>query len=221
MDLEDLLAAGDVGPVDDDLAVEPAGPDQGGVERLGAVGRGDQDDAAVGVEPVHLDEELVERLVALVVAARSARAPGLAQGVELVDEDQAGGLGLGLGEQAADPRGADADEHLDEVGAREREERHARLAGDRLGQQRLAGAGRADEQDPLGNPAAERLVLLGRAEELDDLAELGDGLVVAGDVVEGDPALVLLVDPGPAPGERHRRAHPARPRSRRARSRRP
>ena len=52
--LQDVLAAGDVGPVDDDLAVEPAGPDQRGVERLGPVGRRDQDDPAVRVEPVHL-----------------------------------------------------------------------------------------------------------------------------------------------------------------------
>ncbi len=45
------------------------------------------------VEAVHLDEELVEGLVALVVAAAGrAVAAGLAQGVELVDEDQARGL---------------------------------------------------------------------------------------------------------------------------------
>ena len=96
VDLEDLLAADEVGTVDDHLAVEPTGTDQGGVERLGAVGGGQKDDAAVGVEAVHLDQELVEGLVALVVSARSPRASGLADGVEFVDEDQAGGLGLAL-----------------------------------------------------------------------------------------------------------------------------
>ena len=58
--------------------------------------------------------------------------------------------------------------------------------------------GRPDQQDALGDPAAERLVLLGRPEELDDLAQLGDDLVVAGDVVERDAALVRRVDLGPA-----------------------
>ena len=117
VDLQDRLAAVDVGPIDDDGAVEAAGAQQGGVERFGAVGGGHDDDAAVGVEAVHLDEELVERLLAFVVAADGAAAARLAQGVEFVDEDDAGGLALGLAEQVAHAAGADADEHLDEVGA--------------------------------------------------------------------------------------------------------
>ena len=66
-----------------------------------------------------------------------------------------GALAFGLLEHVADAGGADADEHLHEVGAREAEEGHARLAGDGLGQQRLAGARRPDQQHALGNPAAE------------------------------------------------------------------
>ena len=46
-------------------------------------------------------------------------------------------------------RRADADEHLDEVGTGDGEERHVRLAGDGARQQRLAGAGRADQQHAL------------------------------------------------------------------------
>jgi len=41
-------------------------------------------------------------------------------------------------EEVADARGAHADKHLNELGPGDGEERHARLAGDRLGQQRLA-----------------------------------------------------------------------------------
>src|SRR2546429_6985269 len=44
---------------------------------------------------------------------------------------------LALLEQVAHARGADAHEHLDEVRARDGEERDVRLAGDRLGEQRL------------------------------------------------------------------------------------
>ena len=93
---------------------------------------------------------------------------------------------LGLLEQVAHARGADADEHLDEVGAGDREERHAGLARDRARQQRLAGARRAVEQHALGNPRAQRLELLGVLEELLDLVQLLDGLVDPGDVAEGD-----------------------------------
>src|SRR5512134_1893163 len=75
--------------------------------------------------------------------------------VDLVDEDDAGGGFLPLDEQVAHPRRPDADEHLHEVGPADGEERHARLAGDRPGQQRLAGAGGADEEHPLRDAAAE------------------------------------------------------------------
>ena len=42
--------------------------------------------------------------------------------------------------------GADTYEHLDKVGTRDAKERHARLAGNGLGQQRFTGARRANQQ---------------------------------------------------------------------------
>jgi hypothetical protein len=73
----------------------------------------------------------------------------------------------------------DADEHLDEVRARDGEERHAGLAGDGARQQRLARCRGAVEQHALGDARAERLELLRVLEELLDLVELLDGLVDA------------------------------------------
>src|SRR3954471_19077036 len=90
MDLEDLLAALAVGPVDDDLAVEAAGPQQCRVEDVGPVGGGDQDDVVLHLEAVHLDQQLVERLLALVVPAAQAGAAVAADSVDLVHEDDAG-----------------------------------------------------------------------------------------------------------------------------------
>ena len=159
VDLEDLVAPGEVGGVDLDLPVEAAGAQQRGVEHVGPVGGGDQDHAAADVEAVHLDQQLVQRLLALVVAAAHAGAAVPADGVDLVDEDDRRSVLLGLLEEVAHPAGADADEHLDEVGAGDRVERHAGLARDRAGQQRLAGAGRAVEQHALGDLGADRLEL--------------------------------------------------------------
>ena len=140
VDGEDALAALHVGTVDDDAAIEAAGAQQRGIEHVGTVGRGDEDDAFVRLEAVHLDEQLVQRLLALVVAAAEAGAAMAADRVDLVDEDDAGRVLLALLEQVADARGADADEHLDEVRAADREERHVGLAGDGAREQRLAGA---------------------------------------------------------------------------------
>ena len=172
VDLEDFFAATDVGTIDDDAAIEAAGAEKRGVEDVGAVGRGDEDDAVVGLEAVHLDQELVEGLLALVVSAAEACATVTTDGVDFVDEDDAGGVLLALLEEVADAGCADADEHLDEVRAGDGEEGDVGFAGDCAGEEGLAGARRSDEQDALGDAAAEALELLGLAEELDDLLEL-------------------------------------------------
>ena len=116
--LEDGAALGEIGALDVDAAVEAAGAEQGRVEDLRAVRGADDDEARGGVEAVELREELVQGLLALVVAADGSADPArLAHRVELVDEEDAGGLLPRLGEQIADARGAHADEHLDELGA--------------------------------------------------------------------------------------------------------
>ncbi len=143
VDAQDLLAADHVGKVHVDLAVEAARPQERAVEDVRAVGGGDDDDALGRVEAVHLDQERVERLLALVVAAAQARAALAADGVDLVDEDEARGALAALLEHVAHARGADADEHLDEVGARDAEEGHVGLARDGLGEEGLARSRRA------------------------------------------------------------------------------
>src|SRR5207247_11098342 len=101
-----------------------------GIENVGTVRRRDKNDAFVRFEAVHLDEQLVERLLALVVPAAEARAAVTADGVDFVDEDDARRVLLALLEQIANAAGADADEHLDEVRSADREERHVCFAGD-------------------------------------------------------------------------------------------
>src|SRR5262245_46952948 len=109
MDPKDLLASLDVRLVDEHLPVEPAGAEKGGIEHFRSVRRAHDDDAFARIEAVHLREQLIERLLALLVAADGALDPDFAERVELVDEDDARRLRFGLLEEIADPRGADAD----------------------------------------------------------------------------------------------------------------
>ena len=175
----------------DHLPVETAGTQERRVEHVRTVGGGDQDDAFVGLEAVHLDEQLVQRLLALVIAAAEAGAAVAADRVDLVDEDDAGRVLLRLLEHVAHAARADADEHLDEVGAGNGEERHVRLAGDGAGEQGLAGAGRADQQHAARDAAAEPLEFPGIAQEFDDLLQVELGLVDAGHVLKGDAPVRL------------------------------
>ena len=134
-------------------------------------------------EAVHLDQQLVQGLLALLVAERVAAA-GAADRVELVDEDDAGAMAARIAEQLADARGADPGVHLDEVRSAREQERHPGLARDRARQQRFAGPGGADQQDALRNAAADRGEPIRLPQEIDDLLDLVLGLVHAGHVLE-------------------------------------
>ena len=132
-----------------------------------------------------------------------------ADGVDFVDEDDAGRLLLGLLEHVAHPRGADADEHLHEVGAGDGEERHLGFAGDGACQERLAGAGGTHHERAARDAAAQALELAGVAQELDELLHVFLGLVHPGDVGEGGLDLIFGEQPRLALAERHRPAAPA------------
>ena len=115
MHLENALAALDVGAGHDHAPIEATWPQQRRIEHVGSVGGGDQDHALVRLEAIHLDEQLIQRLLALVVPSAKTRAAVTAHGVDLVDEDDARGVLLALHEEVAHARGADPHEHLDEV----------------------------------------------------------------------------------------------------------
>ena len=196
VDLEYGLAAADVGQADIHAAVEAAGAGQGVVEDVVTVRGGHYDDALVVREAVHLDEQLVEGLLALVVSAAEAGAALAADGVYLVYEDDGRGHLLGLVEEVAHAGGADADIELHEVGAGYRQELHARLAGDGLGYERLACARRADEQHALGYARAHLGVRARVLEEVHDLLQLRLLLVAAGHVGKRDLLLLLAAEAG-------------------------
>ncbi len=191
VDAQDRLAPRHVGRRDVDLTIEAAGPQERRIEVLQAVGGAHHDHVLAAAEPVELDEELIQRLVVLAVEAAATLRP---DGVELVDEDDRRSVLAGLLEQLADARGAETREHLDERGGARRVEVRARLLGDRLGEQRLAGTGRAVEEDPPRHARAEPGEAAVLAQELDDLLELRLGLVDAGHVPPGDHVDRLLLD---------------------------
>ena len=108
---EDPLAPAYVGRRDEDLTVEAAGPQQRRVELVEQVRRRDHDNFLASAEAVHLDQELVERLVAFAADVHAAVA---AHRVELVDEHDRGRMLARDPEQPPDPGGAEAGEHLNE-----------------------------------------------------------------------------------------------------------
>ena len=206
--------SGQVGPIHGDPAVEAAGAQQRLIQHLGPVGGAQHDDALGGVKAVQLGQQLVQGLLALVVAADAAAVALLADGVDLVDEDDAGGHLGGLLKEVADTAGAHAHEHLHKVRAGDGEEGDIGLARHGLGQQGLAGAGRAHQQRALGQLGADGGVFAGVVEEVDDLLQTLLGLVLTGHIPEGDAGglfhihlCVALADIADAHAAAHLAAH--------------
>ena len=179
----------EIGIAQHDLAIEAARAQQRGVEDLRPIRRRHDDHGilGVGLEAVDLRQELIQRLLPLVVGDQSdAATTALTDGVDLVDEHDRGRGGPGLLEQIAHARRADADEHLDELRPARLEEPDTGFSGGGLRNERLARAGRADEEHAFRNPSTEAGESLRRLQELDDLLQLGDRFVRAADVLEGD-----------------------------------
>ncbi len=131
-------------------------------------------------------------------------------GVDLVDEDDARGVLLGLLEHVAHTAGTDTDEHFHEVRTGNGEERHLRLAGDGLGKQGLTGTGRANHQHATRDTAAQALELARVAQELDQLADLFLGFVATCNVGQGGLDLVFGQQACLALAKAHRPAFAAR-----------
>src|SRR5690606_25003403 len=176
---------------DHHLTVETPRSQQGRVEHIRTVGCGNDNDAVIHFETVHLHQQLVEGLLALVMTTAQSGATVATNGVDLVDEDDAGRMLLGLLEHVTHTAGADPDEHFDEIRAGNGEERHLGLTCNGLGQQRLAGTGRADHQHPARNAATEALELARITQELDQLTNLFLGLIAAGNIGQCSLDLIL------------------------------
>ncbi len=202
VDLDDLFAADEVGQFDMDLAVEAAGAQEGFVQHVRSVGGGDDDDAAVHLETVHFDKEGVEGLFAFVVATAHAAETGAPDGVDFIDEDDAWGVAFGLFEHVADAAGADADEHLDEIGTADGEEGNVGFTGDGACEEGFSCSRRADEQDAVGDATAEFVETAWVAQVFDDFDDLFARLVNAGNIFEGY-AFEVLGQPRTALAELH------------------
>ena len=143
MDLQDAFTPADIGQRHHYAPVEAARAQQRWIEHIGAIGGGDQDDAFVRFEAVHFHQQLVERLLALIVPPAQSRAAVPAHGVNFVNEDDARRVLFALLEQVPDARGAHADEHFHEVGSGNGEEWDVRFSGDGARQKGLARSWRA------------------------------------------------------------------------------
>src|SRR3989344_1236478 len=209
VDREDRLAVVDVGKVEDHAPVEAAGAEERRIENIGPVRRRKHNDLRIAVETVHLDEDLVQGLFALVVPAAQPSAPLAAHRVYLIDEENGRGGALRGLEGVAGSGCAYADEHLNELRGRDIKERPARLARDRAGEKRLPRARRAHEEHAARDARADVQELFWILQKINDLLEFLLRLFEARDVLKGRTILLAAREAQVRAAERERLVHAA------------
>ena len=184
MDFQNFAAAADVGRTDEDFAVEAARPAERRVDGVDAIGGADHDHGIDALEAVHEREQLRHRAG---VGMRAGLAALGRHRVKLVDEDDRGRMVAGFVEHAAQIGFGLARIGADHVGTVDVIETRIDLVGDRAGQMRLAGAGRAVKDDAARRIDTEMAIDVWIFErELDEFANELDLLAQAADVLEGN-----------------------------------
>eukprot|EP00982_Pelagococcus_subviridis_P010708 31021-Pelagococcus_subviridis.AAC.4 len=166
---------------DGHLAIEPSGTHQRRVEEVRSVRRAYENDPGVRGEPVHLGQQLVQRLLVLLRPSRPRRRALLAH-----------------------PRGADADDDLYKLRAGHGVERHRSLARDRFRDERLPDPGPALHEQPFRRLRAEAFERLWVFQKRDHLVEILDDVLQSADVLQGDVHLRVLPRVRPGLRELHR-----------------
>src|SRR5450755_1541766 len=184
MHLQNLQATTDVGLVQHDAAIETTRTQQRLIEHIGTIGRGYDHDVRLLIKTIHLDEELVQRLLALVIAARTGIATLATNGVNLINEENAGGVLFRFLEQVAHAGSAYAHKHLHKLGATDAIECHVRLTRDGTRDQCLASAGRADQQDAFGSTRPHGGKAIGIFQKFDNLLQFHLGLFDTGHILK-------------------------------------
>ena len=189
---QDAFAAFQVGQLHGHTTVKTAGAGQSGVKGFRTVGGGQNDNTLSGVKPVHFGQQLVQSLLAFIVAAHTGSTVTLfANGIDLINKDNAGGFFVGLFEEVTHLGSAHADEHLDKFRTRNGEERNTGFAGNSAGQQGFTGARGADKQNALGHFGTDILVTLGVMQEVNDFLQALFGFVLTGNIGKFDGLAIL------------------------------
>ena len=205
MHLQDLLASFHIRTADDHLTVKAPWTQDSGIQNVDTVGRGQHNDAFMQPKAVHLDKQLIECLLTLIMAAAHTGSAASSDSVDLIDKDDTRCVLLRIRKQISNTGCADTDKHFHKVGTRDRKERHARLAGYGSGKKRFTGSGRSLEQDALRDARTHQQVLLRIFQEINDFVELFLLLVKTGNLLESHLLIFLSRHLGAVAAEIHSR----------------
>jgi hypothetical protein len=163
---DDLGAGGRIWRRHEDCLVEASRATEGGVDLPGLVGGADDEHARVVAQAVHLVKELVHQIAHLAFAYMAAV---LSKGVEVVEDQHAGGVGAGGFEDLVQVALGAAEIRVEDLMQTDRKVIAGHLAGDRSQHEGLAAAGWAVDEDAAAGAAAVGLVKVRELQRVGDL----------------------------------------------------
>ena len=130
---ENGFAAANVRFIQHHPPVKSAWPHQSRVQNVGPVGRRQNNHMGVRAKPIHLDQNLVERLLPFVVRTAQTGPTLPSHRINFVNKDDARAVPFGLFKKVPYPAGPHTHKHLHKFRTSDGEERHTRFPGHSLG----------------------------------------------------------------------------------------
>ena len=191
MHLQNLFTTFDVWVAHSDLTVKTTRAQQRRVQHVLTVSRRDDDHTFIGFKTVHLNQQLVQCLLALVIATAHANTTGTAHSIDLIDKHDARSVLFGLLKHVTDTGCPHTNKHLNKVRTGNRKERHARLACNCTRQQRLTSPRRALKQRALRDLTTKAAKFLRVTQEFNDFFQLFFGFINACDIIKRYTSMFL------------------------------
>ena len=198
MYIQNLLAATDIRQRHHHLAVETARALQSGIQYIRTVGSGNYNHGLIALETIHLHQQLVQGLLALVVTAAQTGTTLTTDRINLINKDDARCVFLGLLEHIAHTASTDADKHFHEIGTGNTEEWHLCFAGNRFGQQGFTGTGATGQQNTTRHTSAQALIAVGGFQVINDFLHFFFGFITTGYIGKSHPVGVFIQQFGTA-----------------------
>src|SRR4029077_8246379 len=124
MNSQNFLASFDVRKVYGDLPIKTSRPKQRRIEDIGPVCRCDNDNPFLCVKSVHLNEQSVQRLLALIVPATESMTTVPSKGIDLINKNNAGCGFFSQLKHVTHDCGANTDNHFYKIRAADTEKRY-------------------------------------------------------------------------------------------------
>ena len=127
-----------------DLAIETTWTEQCSIKNVWAVRCSHDNDAFCCFEAIHFGEQLIERLLTLIVSAAKSCSTLSSDGINFVDENNGASHFCCLLKQVAHAACANAHEHFHEVGTSDRKKTNSCFAGNCSSEQRFTCSRRSN-----------------------------------------------------------------------------